>query len=1063
MMNLSTRLDSFYQQIKTIILDKQHPVTGLLPASIAITQHGNYRDAWVRDNVYSILAVWGLALAYRNLDNDEGRGYELTQQTTKLMRGLLWSMMTQAHKVEQFKRTQAPADALHAKYDTETGGTVVDDYGWGHLQIDATSLYLLMLAQMISSGLNIIWTLDEVNFVQNLVYYIERAYRTPDYGIWERGEKMNQGLVELNASSLGMAKAALESLTGFDLFGAHGSQASVIHVNPDNIAQADITLKSLLPRESSTKEVDAALLSVISFPAFAIDDPNLIDRTRQEIISKLQGRYGLKRFLRDGHQTVLEDVSRLHYQEEELKQFEDIESEWPLFFTYLYLDGLFRQKPDQIHFYEKQLVFTLLKEAGAALLPELYFVPADSIAAEKAEPHSQPRLPNENVPLVWAQSLYLLGQMIRAELLRPADIDPLGRHRPKPGYAPVVQIALLAEDEALQTELAVHGVVAETLADLDPIEVYLPEGISAAYQQVGRNHKLGLSGRPSRRMKSLSSSRLYRLSGKTIICLSSFFRQDDFYLTFDMPFLVDRFRSELAYIHRHWAQAGRPLVTILLTRNLVEANPDVFYALMAQIRSGQVDDIPVKPGPVHQLMTTATVERIDFLHDFTFSHSPLAAAITASPLLRQNDQHHTLDNTTELEIEVERDVANLLKRLETTANLYEQVEILASLVRVQGLGAKIEVNGQQVLLRELTQEVYIQAGHRQLWAVVRRAASLLAKVEAELDSAVNAILVRQKNIQVGRAYSADSLIVHPLPSAALLDKINTFCRDDIRDRVLTQEVLIYLGLLIKARPELFEDLLTIRVSYLIMLLMGTLAREQAITQDEAYDQLMHLAPSEIQRRLQNVLAQYQEMGSVIQQLERLQVREVNSALTWTPDIQLETLSAPADGWHAWRQYRGVLNRVPDDFYARVWQLFQHTSGLIIGDKFERRNRLDSGIILSATTARERAFAWRIEHLLNKIPAPEYRQLNLEALTVLANFTAQNQTLRLDDYIVLDVVIGHAVRLAYLNQHPYREPTYNDYKGDAWQSFYGQAPKTTAEFLVKAFQYLLNYGAAVGER
>ena len=45
----------------------------------------------------------------------------------------------------------------------------------------------------------IIYTSDEVNFVQNLVYYIERAYRTPDYGMWERGSKENVGHKELNA------------------------------------------------------------------------------------------------------------------------------------------------------------------------------------------------------------------------------------------------------------------------------------------------------------------------------------------------------------------------------------------------------------------------------------------------------------------------------------------------------------------------------------------------------------------------------------------------------------------------------------------------------------------------------------------------------------------------------------------------------------------------------------------------------------------------------------------------------------------------------------------------
>jgi phosphorylase kinase alpha/beta subunit len=62
----------------------------------------------------------------------------------------------------------------------------------------------------------------------------------------------------------------------------------------------------MLPRESNSKEVDSGLLSVISFPAFAVDDPDLIKLTRNTIISKLQGQFGLKRFLRDGYKTAKE-------------------------------------------------------------------------------------------------------------------------------------------------------------------------------------------------------------------------------------------------------------------------------------------------------------------------------------------------------------------------------------------------------------------------------------------------------------------------------------------------------------------------------------------------------------------------------------------------------------------------------------------------------------------------------------------------------------------------------------------------------------------------------------
>lgn len=52
---------------------------------------------------------------------------------------------------------------------------------------------------MTTSGLQIIYTKDEVAFVQNLVYFIERAYRTPDYAMWERGSSYNDNTPEIHA------------------------------------------------------------------------------------------------------------------------------------------------------------------------------------------------------------------------------------------------------------------------------------------------------------------------------------------------------------------------------------------------------------------------------------------------------------------------------------------------------------------------------------------------------------------------------------------------------------------------------------------------------------------------------------------------------------------------------------------------------------------------------------------------------------------------------------------------------------------------------------------------
>ena len=131
--------------------------------------------------------------------------------------------------------------------------------------------------------------MDEVNFIQNLVYYVERAYRIPDFGIWERGSRENVGKRELHArfgefdggggeggqkrvevcvicsiflsnvaiyvytSSIGMAKAALEALNGLNLFGEKGCPQSTIHVDPDAQYRNCLILNTLLPRESTSK------------------------------------------------------------------------------------------------------------------------------------------------------------------------------------------------------------------------------------------------------------------------------------------------------------------------------------------------------------------------------------------------------------------------------------------------------------------------------------------------------------------------------------------------------------------------------------------------------------------------------------------------------------------------------------------------------------------------------------------------------------------------------------------------------------------------------------------
>jgi phosphorylase kinase alpha/beta subunit len=1058
---LQTRLDYYYQQIKTIILIRQNPITGLLPASTAITAHGDYTDAWVRDNVYSILAAWGLALAYRKVDEDKGRTYELEHSVVKLMRGLLFAMMRQSHKVEEFKHTQSPLDALHAKYSTTTGDIVVGDDEWGHLQLDATSIFLLMLAQMTASGLQIVYTIDEVHFVQNLVYYIGRAYRTPDYGIWERGNKINHGNPELNASSVGMAKAALEAMNGLDLFGVRGSQASVIHVLPDEIARARITLESLLPRESGSKEIDAALLSAISFPAFAVEDIKLRDRTRNDIINKLEGKYGCKRFLRDGHQTVIEDTKRLHYEPGELKQFEHIECEWPLFFTYLLLDSLFCGEKEQVTHYQQRLESLLVERNGLLLLPELYYVPLENIEAEKLAPQSQPRLPNENIPLVWAQSLYILGQMLNEGLLAVGDIDPLGRHLCLgKNREALVQIALLAEDEDLQSKLEVYGIETQTPKQIEPIQVREADELLSIYTQIGRNAKLGLTGRPPRRPRSLTTSRIFRIGSENVVFLSAFLDAQQFYLTLDYHFLVEQLRGELAYIQKYWSDLGRPTLTLMLTHTILETGSEALLNLMQELKNGVFHGVRVKLGRLNQLMLTATVERIDFLEEFEFPQSAVKDAAPRHHYLGYHpDKNWQLGHTQEFQMEYETNVDSLLSYLRSAENIYEQTELLQTLTRLHGIEFDTGFGGSEnpVTVADLLDEVYTKAAELGIWAVVRRAAGLRQMADMNLSDVVTSLLVRGKQIAVGKAYSEASLITTPLSHSEIVEKINNFCREDIRDRVLTQEILIYVSILIKSEPELFQGLLTIRVGYLILLLTSEIGRELYVTQDEAYEKLMQLSPFEVKTKLNKVLREYAGMSNLLRLQESLHVKQKESEINWViPLTLIDEIEEPVGGWRRYRKAEGITGRVPKDFFQQVWLLMKHSKGIVIGDKLERRNRLDSEVMLSEMTPGEKNFALLVEHLLNKIESPEYRQVNIEALMELAAIASKNPDLQIEEYIVLDVLIGHAVRVAWLELHPQKGDRYDEYKASAWRSFYNTSPSDCANYIVKAFRFLTEF-------
>ena len=147
----SVKLDLYARIVFKTILQHQDANTGL------VSDHEN-GHAWIRDNVYSILSVWALSLAYKkysDYDEDRTKSYELERACIKCMRGLLTAMTRQRlidwyfnmfescyhflllrSKIEQFKEDPSPINSVHAKFGCKTGQPVVGDTEWGHLQVN---------------------------------------------------------------------------------------------------------------------------------------------------------------------------------------------------------------------------------------------------------------------------------------------------------------------------------------------------------------------------------------------------------------------------------------------------------------------------------------------------------------------------------------------------------------------------------------------------------------------------------------------------------------------------------------------------------------------------------------------------------------------------------------------------------------------------------------------------------------------------------------------------------------------------------------------------------------
>lgn len=319
---------------------------GLFLASVKGVPTG-YDKAWLRDNFYTSHAF-------------EAAGDWET--VSSLWRAILEIFLKHEGKID-WAVTHKPHQSwqyIHARYHPETFEEFWDE--WGNKQNDAVGATLFKLGDLEAKGHGVIESNRERRIVQRLIDYLNSVeyWHDPDSGVWEERE-------EVHASSVGAGLAGLKKVSALPF----------VKMPAGVIEKGEEALRALLPRESKAKFADLALLSLI-WP-FEIVSTEMAEEIITNVEYHLTKRLGVIRYKGD------------YYYNKNSDGWSE-EAEWTMGFPWLAV--IHKRRGDL------QKAGQYLERAYTALtadrkLPELYF--------------SNTKKPNENIPLGWAESLFVVA------------------------------------------------------------------------------------------------------------------------------------------------------------------------------------------------------------------------------------------------------------------------------------------------------------------------------------------------------------------------------------------------------------------------------------------------------------------------------------------------------------------------------------------------------------------------------------------------------------------------------------------------------------------------------
>jgi len=293
-------------------------------------------------------------------------GFEATnnkKEVIKTLRTLLDIMLKHEYKLDWMIKQPLPKARyryIHARFDPKTGEELAQE--WGNKQNDSIGSLLFKIGELERKGIKVHRNKSDLRILQKLVNYLEAIeyWKDEDNGIWEENE-------EVHASSVGACVAGLREIS------------FLVEVTPELILKGMHTLAKLLPRESITKETDLALLSLI-YP-FKVTTKEQTNKILKAIETKLVKEKGIIRYKDDNYYS------------------NGSEAEWCFGFPWLAIIFKELNQADKYAHYMRKSLSAMNKKGE---MPELYYANTST--------H------NENTPLAWAQSLYVVAKQLEATL-----------------------------------------------------------------------------------------------------------------------------------------------------------------------------------------------------------------------------------------------------------------------------------------------------------------------------------------------------------------------------------------------------------------------------------------------------------------------------------------------------------------------------------------------------------------------------------------------------------------------------------------------------------------------